>query len=76
MDGTRRVRDVDDDVADLTQAVRTFVEAQELRNHGSGLGTEFSRGYMSGERGVVGVVFEKGPEEVDVEQLEEHTARH
>lgn len=75
VDRARRVRNVHADVADLAQAVRPLVQAQELGYHGRRLRALLAWRHIRWERRVVRVVLEEGPEEVDVEQLEEHTAR-
>ena len=64
--------DVDHDVADLAESVGSLVQAEKLGDHGGGLGAQLSWGDVSGKGRVVGVIFEEGTEEVDVEQLEKH----
>lgn len=39
---TCRVREVDDDVADLTETMSAFVEAEELGDCGGGVGEDLS----------------------------------
>ena len=43
MDCAGAMGDIDRDVADLAETMRSFVEAEELGNCSSGLGAEFSR---------------------------------
>ena len=38
------MRYVDDNVADLTEAVGSFVKAEEFRDHGGGMGQELPWG--------------------------------
>jgi hypothetical protein len=66
------VGNVDDDIGNLPQAVRAFVEAEELGDLGSGCGAVFSGRDVGWKWRVVWIVFEEGPEEVDVEELKEH----
>lgn len=42
VDGARGVGDVDGQVDDLTQAVGSFVQAEQLRDGGGRVGTEFA----------------------------------
>lgn len=72
VDRTGAVGDVDSNVADLAETVSAFVEAEELGDGGSGLGAEFSRRHVGGERGCCSGVLEEGSVEMDEEKLKEH----
>jgi hypothetical protein len=69
---TGAVGDVDGNVADLAETVSTFVEAEELGNGGGGVGAEFSRRHVGGERGCRSSVLKEGPVEMNEEKLKEH----
>jgi hypothetical protein len=72
MDGAGAVGDVHGDVADLAEAVSSFVKTEELGDGGGGLSAEFSRRYVGGEGGRCSSVFQEGAVEVNEQKLEEH----
>ena len=74
MNVTGRVNYIHCNVTYLLKAVRSFVQPEEFRDGGGGLGAEFPRRDMRGEwRGGAGV-FQKGAVEMDEEELEEHAS--
>ena len=72
MDRTGTVGDINGDVTDLTEAMSTFVQAEEFGDGGGGLGAKLSWGYMRWEGGCRTSVFQERSVKVDEEELEEH----
>ena len=62
MDRTGGVGDVDCNVADLSDAVCSFVDSEKLRDHSGCVRTIFSRREVGGQRGVRFFIFQKGTE--------------
>ena len=72
MNGARCMGDVDNDVADLAEAVSAAIKAEELGDCICRMSYVFSRRHMGRKGRVRGFVFQKSAEEMDEEELKEH----
>lgn len=72
MDRAGGMRDVDCNVADLSDAVCSLVDSKKLRDHGGCVRAIFSRREVGGQRRVPFFIFQKRTEQMNEEQLEKH----